>query len=169
MTAQRRTNSSTCMECCPLRTYQRRFLPTSIRRASSATLMLRSCRARSILVTMRSAWFIRLLALSSLPASGAGARTLGGSRIVANRTNSPATYGEKGLLQGGLFPFWEHMRATKGCSDAGVTWLRLFRGHLKNATNFARTPVPSHLLTSETRRKMGYAKSIRIMMQTYAC
>lgn len=95
---QRRTNSSTCMERCPLRTYQRRFLSTSIRRASSATLMPRSYRARSILATMRSAWFIRLLALSSLPASGAGARTLGGSRIVANRTNSPATYGEKGLL-----------------------------------------------------------------------
>lgn len=63
MTAQRRTNSSTCIERCPLRTYQRRFLSTLIRRASSATLMPWSCRARSILATMRLAWFIRFPAL----------------------------------------------------------------------------------------------------------
>lgn len=35
----------------------------SLRRASSATLMPRSCRARSILATMRLAWFIRFPAM----------------------------------------------------------------------------------------------------------
>lgn len=48
----------------PMKTNRRRFLSTSIRRASSAAVPPWFYRGRPILATMRSTWFIRPLAKS---------------------------------------------------------------------------------------------------------